>query len=309
MKKIVYFCALLAFIAVSCDKVKNAYPPNSYQGGLDPALYPGDINDYITPTFSPNTNTERNVLIEDFTGHTCSFCPAAAIVAHDIIDANQGRVYLSTVHSGPQGANPSSGFQATNVAPYTYSFINDVSSEIGLFFGNLPGNAFSFNPSGNVSRIKGASTTISTAADEWEDKANLIITANDLKVNIQSEVNYFPTTKGAFIHVEVDQLQTVTNELRMVVAFYEDSIVKPQSMFGGSTNYNYVHHDVLKAHVNGGMNGQIIDEKSLNADGKNYFEMSYKIPDQYAADNCHFLIYVFDKVTHEIYQVIKKEIL
>lgn len=310
MKKIIYFCAIVALIAVSCDKVKNAYPPNTYQGGLDPALFPGDINTYVSPTFSANTNINRNVLIEDFTGHTCSFCPAAAVIAHDLEHANPERVFISTIHSGPQGANPSSGFQATNQPPYIYNFINPVSSEIGFFFGNLSGNAFSFNPSGNVSRIKGSSSTISTAAiNEWEDKTNLIINNNDLKVNIQSEINYFPSTKGAFIHVEVDILQPISNELRLVVAFYEDSIIKPQTMFGNVTNYDYVHRDVLKAHVNGEMNGQKIDDSSLNADGKNYFEMSYKVPDQYAADNCHFLIYVFDKVTLEVYQVIKKEIL
>ena len=42
---------------------------------------------------------------------------------------------------------------------------------------------------------------------------------NDLKVNMQSALNYYPTTKGAFLHVEVEKIdQTITNDLA-VVAF------------------------------------------------------------------------------------------
>ena len=33
-----------------------------------------------------------------------------------------------------------------------------------------------------------------------------IISSNDLKVNIQSKLNYYEATKGAFLHVEEDPL-------------------------------------------------------------------------------------------------------
>jgi hypothetical protein len=306
MKKIVILSLVFVFALLACDKVKNAYTPVTYTGGLDPTLYPGDINNYVPPAFSPYTNTQRNVLIEDFTGHQCTYCPNAANVAHGLETSNLGRVFVSTIHTGPNGM---SGFQATSAPTYVYDFTNAVGFQIGTFFGNLPGNNFSSNPCGNVSRVAGTAASISTAESEWTNKTNALIAANDLKVNIQCELNYFPSTKGAFIHIEVDQLQTIANELRLVVAFYEDSIIKPQTTFGVGTVYDYVHRDVLIAHVNGEMNGEKIDDSSLNAGGKNYFEMSYKIPDQIAADNSHFLIYVFDKVTLEIYQVIKKEIL
>lgn len=304
MKKIIILSLAFALVLVSCDKVKNAYPQQTYTGGLDPTLYPGDINNYVSPTFVPNTNTDRNVLIEDFTGHQCTFCPIAASVAYDLETSNEGRVFVSTIHSGPDGM---SGFQATAPPDYTYNFTNPISLEIGQFFGNLPGNSFNANPSGNVSRVPGTAGSISTGESEWTNKTNALLTANDLKVNIQSVVNYFPSTKGAFIHIEVDPIQTITNELRLVVAFYEDSIVKPQTKFGVGTVYDYVHRDLLKEHVNGGMNGQKLEDEYLDANGKYYYDLSYKIPAGYSAENSHLLIYVFDKTTHEIYQVIKKK--
>ena len=88
MKNIFIFSSIIAFAIFSCDKVDNAYPAQTYTGGLDPTLYPGNITDYVVPTFSPNTNTNRNVLIEDFTGHTCIFCPDAAAEAHNLETAN-----------------------------------------------------------------------------------------------------------------------------------------------------------------------------------------------------------------------------
>ena len=82
--RILLFIIVLGGVFYSCDHVKNPYPPE-VNLELDTTLYPGLWSDYENnewPTFSQNTNTNRNVLIEDFTGHKCVFCPAAADLAH-----------------------------------------------------------------------------------------------------------------------------------------------------------------------------------------------------------------------------------
>ncbi len=302
MKKLFILSSIVALFFAACDKVKIAYPENST--GLDPALFPGNFSDYIIPTFANNTNTNRNVLIEDFTGHLCIYCPFAAEKAHELEVANPGRVYTSTIHSGPDGTK--TGFQATQAGLYSYDFTTPVGLEIGKFFGNLPGNNFTANPSGNVSRIIGTTANISTGKDDWEGKVSLLIGANALKVNLQSVVNYFDQTHGAYIHIEVDKLAPVANELRLVVALYQDSLVKPQK-FPGTDSLNYVHRDLLISHVQGGMNGQIISDNNLDPNGKYYFNYSLALPANIPADNAHLLIYVFDKATQEVYQVIKKK--
>ncbi|MEJ6490990.1 MAG: Omp28-related outer membrane protein [Flavobacteriales bacterium] len=307
MKNIFIFSSIIAFAIFSCDKVDNAYPAQTYTGGLDPTLYPGNITDYVVPTFSPNTNTNRNVLIEDFTGHTCIFCPDAAAEAHNLETANPGRVFTSTLHTGPTYNVLPNSFQSTSSPYFEYDFTNSVSSQIGGFFGELPGNGFTGNPSGNVSRFESTSGQISSDKNEWANKATSIISANDLRVKLQALVNYFPSTNGAFIHIEVEPVIPITNELRVVVAFYEDSIVKPQKDWQLGDIQDYVHRDLLKFHVNGDMFGQKIDNEYLNTNGKYYYDYSLKIPADYTAENSHLLIYVFDKVTNEIYQVIKKK--
>ncbi|MBM3160651.1 MAG: hypothetical protein FJZ66_04875, partial [Bacteroidetes bacterium] len=86
MKRYIFALVLIVCSALinSCDKVDDPYPL-PYNTDLDTTLYPGNWSDYIAnewPQFSSNTNTNRNVLIEDFTGHLCVFCPAAADEAH-----------------------------------------------------------------------------------------------------------------------------------------------------------------------------------------------------------------------------------
>ena len=305
MKKIFILSSIVVLALFSCDKVDNAYP--EYSGGLDPTLYPGDFSSYVIPSFSSNTNTNRNVLIEDFTGHKCIYCPAAAKEAHDLELANPDRVYTSTLHTGPSYTVVPNSFQSTSSPYYEYAFFNAVSSQIGGFFGELAGNGFTGNPSGNISRLTNSSGQISVGPGVWENTVNGLISTNNLKVNIQSKVNYYPSTSGAFIHVEIDPIVPITNELRVVVAFYEDSIVKPQKDNLLGDIQDYVHRDLLKFHVNGDMNGQKVGEANLNANGKYYFDYSMKIPAENTAENSHLLIYVFDKVTHEVYQVIKKK--
>ncbi|MGJ8661165.1 MAG: Omp28-related outer membrane protein [Bacteroidota bacterium] len=303
MKKALIFSAIFSLVLIACDKVKNAYPPNLTT--LDIQLYPNDWSTYTFPVFTQNTNTTRNVLIEDFTGHKCTFCPAAAEIAHTLEEDNPGRVYVSTIHSGPAGDK--TGFQATSSPNFEFDFTTPIGLAIGGYFGSISGSNFFGNPSGNVSRVK-YSGNYGVSPSSWSNATNALLTANVLKVNLQAVVNYYDQTKGAFVHVEVDVLDPALTNLGLIVGFYQDSIIKPQ-VDGPNTVLDYVHRDLLKTHINGDIFGETIKEEKKDANGKYYYDYSYRVPDEFPATNAHFLIYVVDKLTLEVYQVIKKEIL
>ena len=134
-------------------------------------------------------------------------------------------------------------------------------------------------------------------------------TENNLKVNIQTALNYYPSTKGAFLHVEVDKLdQALTNELGIVAYLLEDSLVGDQKMSDNSHNPTYVHRDVMRSCIDGKAFGRDLTSADLQ-NGKYYVNYSYKLPEQYNPDIMHVLIYVYDKVTMEVYQVIKQEVI
>ena len=318
MKKFLFILTIAAFGLMSCDKVENPYPVAEVPAGDWNALYPGgDSAAYVAnewPTFSANTNTDRTILIEDFTGHTCTYCPAAAAEAHLIYSNNPGRVLISTLHTSNQGVG---GFQELQEPYFTYDFTNSFVTGIGLYFGDdWSGSVFNGNPKGMISRVGSTVDQPVLSPGSWSAKADELILANDLKTNIQSVVNYYPSTRGVFLHTEVEILDAaLTNDLYVVTQLHVDSVVAAQKFPAGTfpdpdpfdhIDVDYVHRDLLVECIDGKTFGEKLDVNNLDANGKYYLNYAYKLPDEYNTDNAHLLIYVRDAVTEEVYQVIEK---
>jgi hypothetical protein len=96
----------------------------------------------------------------------------------------------------------------------------------------------------------------------------------------------------------------------------EDSVVGPQLVQSTYTP-DYVHRDIMRGTLDGETFGKILTA-DLMTDNKYYVDYSYILPNQlgpngtttvHNADNMHVLIFVYDAVTKEIYQVIKKPII
>ena len=306
--RLLLFIFLFGFLFVSCDHVKNPYPPE-VNLELDTTLHPGLWSDYENnewPIFSENTNTNRNVLIEDFTGHKCVFCPAAADLAHALHEADPSRVYIASIHAGPDGIGD---FQSVSPPDYPLDFTNPEGVEIGLYFGENDGG-FPGNPRGTVNRFNNG--TIFQSPTQWTSMVNDQLSSNNLKVNIQSELNYYEETKGAFLHVELDPVDAnVAENLGITVYLLEDSLVGDQKMSDNSHNSNYIHRDIHRGNLNASAFGRPVSSEDLNGD-KYYINYSFVVPNQldgqYNASNMHLLIYAFNTETWEIYQVIKQKI-
>jgi hypothetical protein len=322
MKRILFASTLTALVIAtgSCDKVENPFPPGLITS-VDWSLYPdGDSAHYAqnaAPTFTDNSNTLRNVLIEDFTGHQCVNCPAQTAFMEDLIHTNPARIFGVGIHAGSTGLT---GFQVTD-SHFPNVFYNDQGLEIGNFFGTLPGSTFVGNPQFAVNRTINNDQFTSTAGGITQPTNNVLASA--LKVNLQAATNYYPSTRGLFLHVEADKIdQSVTNELGLVVYIIEDSmvgrqIVQPVDDHDGipgdpdlnhkdGINETYVHRDIMRGTIDGLAFGRTLTPSDL-VNGKYYVTYSYKLPNQYDVDNMHVLIYVYDRITLEIYQVIEQE--
>ncbi len=322
MKKLLFIVvAICCFMINSCDKVENPFPP-VVNNELDTTIYNGNWADYVVnewPDFStlPNEDPNRNALIEDMTGHNCAACPAAGEVAHTIHVSNPTRVFIASIHASNEVLGYGA-FQAVNVGQgYTVDFVNNQSKELGNFFGNtLINSGFFGNPSGTVSRTNDAGEYF-VASGSWQSKVDAVLAA-PLKVAIKAKVNYFETPKhGFFLHTEVEKLDAgITNDLAMVVYLIEDSLVAPQNVDNVLTT-NYVHRDIFRGCIDGQTWGRTLTP-DLMTGTKYYLNYSYILPDQlvpvgnsstHNADNMHLLIYVYDKVSLEIYQIVDKKII
>jgi hypothetical protein len=298
------------FLFNSCDRISNPYPPQAPLE-LDTTLYPGNWSDYVAnewPTFTANTNVNRNILIEDYTGHKCIFCPAAADLAHSLETSHDGRIFISSMHVGPLGIGD---FQTVELPDYPIDFTNPNGIEIGTYFGTNDGG-FSGNPRGTINRFTFGGNIFQNP-NAWSGMVNTMLNENTLKVNMQSALNYYPETHGAFLHVEAEKLDpTLTNELGIVAYILEDSLVGDQKMNDNSHNQNYIHRDIHRGNLNGQAFGRVLGPNDFQ-NGKYYVNYSFVVPNQldnsYNAENMHVLIYVYDRTTWEIYQVIRQNII
>jgi hypothetical protein len=321
MKKYIFNIALLAaLLFAACDKVSNPYP-KAVKTDLDTTIYSGTWSEYVAtkwPNFATmsNENPNRNALIEDFTGHNCSFCPAAGAVAHSLHSANPSRVFVASIHAS-NTTNGISSFQTVNSAQgYTIDFTNAVGLQLGSYFGTtLVNSGFYGNPAGTINRKNDAGEYFS-GSGSWSTKVSNVL-ASPLKVAIKAKVNYYETPKhGLFLHTEIQKIDnSITNELGIVVYVLEDSLVGPQNVQNVFTP-NYVHRDIFRGTIDGQVFGRTLTASMLT-NGKYYVNYSYILPNQLApsgvstthkAENMHLLIYVYDKTTLEIYQVVKKSI-
>lgn len=293
----------------SCDHVKNPYPVE-VNLELDTTLYPGLWSDYENnewPSFTQNTNTTKNVLIEDFTGHKCVFCPAAAELAHQLHEENPSRVFTASMHAGPDGIGD---FQSVSPPDYPLDFTNPEGVEIGLYFGENDGG-FPGNPRGTINRFNNG--TVFQSPNQWTSMVNDQLISNALKVNIQSKLNYYPETNGAFLHVELDPIdESITSKLGIAVYLIEDSLVGDQKMIDNSHNSSYIHRDIHRGNLNGTAFGRPVSSDDLIEENY-YINYSFKVPNQldgqYNASNMHLLVYAFNIETWEIYQVVKQKII
>ncbi|NGF75999.1 hypothetical protein G5B10_08925 [Fluviicola sp. SGL-29] len=304
---------LIILIAVSCDKVEKIYPPSSYNTELDVSLYPGNWQTYLDtewPDFDTITaSTQRNVLIDDFTGHNCQYCPAAATAAHNIHSQYPQRVFVSSVHSSPTGIT---GFQAVN-AQYPVDFTNAQGLELGQFFGAMPSSGFFGNPSVGSNRIQvEGGTELFYPSGILSSQVNNALNTT-LKVAMKADVNYYAQTKGAFLHTEIELLDASLTNLGTIVVLQQDSLIAPQNVNGTYTP-NYVHRDIHRKHITNNLWGRTLTDDLKNENGKYYLDYSFVVPDVLTLDgsashdpgNMHLLIYVYDKTTYEIYQVLRK---
>jgi len=309
---------VILMMTQSCDKVENPFPP-ALNVELDSTLYPGIWSDYVANewpdlTTMVNDDPSRNALIEDYTGHNCTGCPAAATVAHNIHDGNPSRIFVAGIHSSNIGM---SSFQTLNVSSgYTVDFTNQNGLDLGYFFGStLSNSGFFGNPAGTVNRtIEGSEYFY--ASGLWSSKANAVL-ASTLQVALKGGVNFYASTKGMFLHTEIEVLDDnlSADNLGIVTYLIEDSLVAPQ-LNAGTYEANYIHRDILRGTLSGSEWGRDVVD-GLEMDGKFYLDYSFVVPNQLAPEgdmatfnqeNMHLLIYVYDKISFEIYQVIKKKL-
>ena len=173
--------------------------------------------------------TNRNVIIEEFTGRNCQYCPDGHRIVNELMAANPGRLWGVNIHAG--------GYAPT-------SYPNMITQDGNTIHG---GFSISGYPTGVVNRT----TSDGQGRNLWANLANQQMNQVS-ECNIGGRVVVNPQTRAATVMVEVYYTgNSSVNENYLTVAMLQDSILGSQS--GGSTwnpsqmiNGQYIHTHVLR---------------------------------------------------------------
>ena len=175
--------------------------------------------------------SNRNVIIEEFTGRGCGYCPDGHRIANEIMANNPGRVWAINIHAG--------GYAQT-------SYPNMITTDGNTIHG---GFSISGYPCGVVNRSSG------TAQDrgQWASTANQQMNQGS-ECNIAGMVVLNPETRIASITVEVYYTgNSSVDENFLTVAMLQDSILGSQSDYGNPSfnptqwiGNQYVHTHILR---------------------------------------------------------------
>jgi hypothetical protein len=217
----------------------------------------------VGQTIVSTTPQNKNVVLEEFTGINCVYCPQGHAVANQITAANPGRVVVINVHVGNY-ATPSAG-QPDFRTPWGTSIAGQ--------------SALTGYPSGTVNRhvFSGLGMTAGGTAmgrDKWTNASNQIL-AQASYVNIGATAEIDVETRIVTVFVEAyytgNSPQT-TNKIN--VALMQNNTIGHQT--GGSETYNHMHRLV---HMLTGQWGEEITTTTETTLYTNTF--TYTIPENY----------------------------
>ena len=167
---------------------------------------------------------DRNVILEEYTGKTCGWCPAGHKIAADFAKDNQGDVVLINIHTGSF---------ASGTPNYRMEFPD--STDYGQAIVRHPDVRVTGYPSGTVNRRKfGGSQTAALSRNAWVSSSNTIL-GETSPVNVAVESMYDPINSRVFIKVEAyytSDANASSNYLN--VGILQNNIWGPQS---GSSRY------------------------------------------------------------------------
>jgi len=185
------------------------------------------------------TAQNKNVVLEEFTGIRCVFCPDGHKRAQAIKTANPGRVVLLNIHTG-SFASPTSG-----QPNYTTSFGAAIANQTGL----------TGYPSGTVNRTIFSGSKTASGRGDWAANSTTILGQGSYS-NIALEGSIDILTRLLTVNTEVYITGTAPSSLKLNIALLQNNVAGPQTGASANptqinSNGDYIHGHMLRHLITG----------------------------------------------------------
>lgn len=224
--------------------------------------------------------SNKNVVLEEYTGIQCQYCPDGHRIANEIAAAHPGRVFVINVHTGGYAANT-----------YTTEFGDALANQTGL----------TGYPAGTINRHVFSGSVTDLGRNQWSSASNTILNQTS-PVNIAARGTLNMATHELNITVQLYYTSDETSSTNMLnVAIVQDSVLGSQS--GASYNpgqqvgNQYRHMHMLRHLITGQWGEQITTTTQGTFVEKTY---TYFIPGALGSPNAiaaplkdlHFIAFV-----------------
>lgn len=241
-------------------------------------LAAGSIGSAFAQLPVSTTPSNKNIVLEEFTGIHCGYCPDGHTIANTIYNNNPGRVVLINIHSG-SFATAAAGEQ-------------DLKTTIGTAIDGMPGMGITGYPAGAVNRTVLTGSVMAAGRGSWTTMANTIKNQSAYcNVAVEGSVDAATRVLTYTAQVYYTANSPVTSN-SLTVVLLEDKVLGIQSNYGSPTPYNasnynadgtYNHNHVLRAGLTAGNFGITIP---VTTAGTTFSTTgTYTIPATYGAVN------------------------
>ncbi len=241
--------------------------------------------------------TNRVVLVEEFTGIKCVNCPTGSEKLKQISEQNVGKVIVIGVHAG---------FFAQNVNGFDLRSADGQSLE--QFLGPVQGY-----PAATINRktFEGESQ-LPLGQSQWAGLISDEICQPPIaELAINSTYNSSDSMASIIVDISKGQFfnEQLQHDLAVTILITESNIIGYQTIPSG-TDYNYVHKHVLRDILSTDFKGDIIINKGNPITAKQVMINNYKIPADWNPHNCTVIAFVHNKGDNsEIHQAIETHLI
>ncbi len=251
--------------------------------------------DEIPPEITP-CQTDRVVLVEEFTGIDCVNCPTGSEKIEQIASQNPGKVIVVGIHAG---------FFATNHNGFDLRCADGQSLE--QYLGPVQGY-----PAATINRkIFPDENQLPLGLSQWAGLINSEI-CNRPIVNLALTPAFNSNDTTATITVDITPTSYFSDNLdydmAVTVMITENNIVGYQKTPTGSDTA-YVHKHVLRDVLSTDYKGDVIITKGNIVTAQQVVISDYKIPAGWDPDNCYVVAFVHNKGSNiEVHQAAEKHL-
>jgi hypothetical protein len=274
MKKLFLPFITIIIAIYGCDKIDNPIPDDIIE--VDGILW--DDSSYVES--SPSM---RKILVEEFTGHLCTFCPDGAREIERLDSIYGGQVIPLSIHAGSFANVPANGAGFDANGDGTKDFTTNFKTPDGDDYYTTFGVAS--NPAATVSRLNNANIT---GLSQWSIDINSIKN-NIPKVSIGLSTLYNDSSRTVKVVVNTQWFNTVSGNFNLQLYLLEDNIVDWQ-LDNGVYVQNYNHRHVFRKAINGTWGTPI---PSSNAGDSNLQEFALELPITFNKNNCIVVAHIY----------------